>query len=334
MSNENMYFDPKAFDFTSLVDVVEHDEAPKGKPAPAREIVGPDGGATDDISDLYELFEDEADEEETEEADPNDDVTDLQTPEANPDVISLINDLPDDAALDIGGETMTKAQIKELKEAKAVFEDQKELINTAANSIEQIHRHIANNHIAHRLSIDTNIANIQRKMNSGISSAEYGEEARKLQQAFEAKAMLNNRVNEEIELLDIQAEELRRFRLLNMQTAMRSKIPEWDRIQGGLWNDLENRGYNLRELEKAITVPMAEDLLDAYRYRQQKKKAGEQAIAAAKAKAPRSTATAANANRQSPLDTKEAKKRALLKKQRNGTFTKKDNADMFEFLVD
>ncbi|EBA3920935.1 hypothetical protein EE88_21640 [Salmonella enterica] len=333
MSNESMYFDPKAFDFTSLVDVVEHDEAPKGKPV-SRDIVGPDGGATDDISDLSDLYMEDETEESEEEADPNDDVTDLQTPEADPDTIQIFDDLPEDAPLNIGGETMTKAQIKELKAAKAVFEDQKELISTAANSIEQIHKHIRNNHIAHALSIDTNIANIQRKMNSNISPVEYGEESRKLQQALEAKAMLNNRVNEEMELLHIQDQELTRFRLLNMQTAMRSKIADWDKVQMGLWKDLESRGYNLHELEKSITPELASDLLDAYRYRKLKEKAGQDAITAAKAKAPRSTTTAANAKRTDSADPREAKKRELLKKQRNGTFTKDDHAKMFEFLAD
>ncbi|EBD7873502.1 hypothetical protein C5860_21195 [Salmonella enterica] len=332
MSNESMYFDPSDFDFTQLVDVVE---TTPNEPKPGMKLneVTPDGGRVDDISDLADLFTADEDESETEK-DINDDVSDLVKPEVDPDTITLFNDLPDDAPLDIGGEPMTKAQIKELKQAKEVFENQKELVSTAANSIDQIHRYIQQNHAAHALTIDTNIANIQRKMNSGISATEYGEEARKLNQAYEAKAMLNARVDEEMKLLEVQRAETTRFRIMQADHAMRAEVPQWDQLKGGLLKDLQDRGVNLADLEKVWSKDVALMALNDYRYRKQKEQAGAKALEAAKAKAPRSTSTPANAQRQKSLDANEAKKAALLKKARNGGLSREDNAAMFNFLVD
>lgn len=332
MSNESMYFDPSDFDFTQLVDVVE---TTPNEPKPGMKLneVTPDGGRVDDISDLADLFTADEDESETEK-DINDDVSDLVKPEVDPDTITLFNDLPDDAPLDIGGESMTKAQIKELKQAKEVFENQKELVSTAANSIDQIHRYIQQNHAAHALTIDTNIANIQRKMNSGISATEYGEEARKLNQAYEAKAMLNARVDEEMKLLEVQRAETTRFRIMQADHAMRAEVPQWDQLKGGLLKDLQDRGVNLADLEKVWSKDVALMALNDYRYRKQKEQAGAKALEAAKAKAPRSTSTPANAQRQKSLDANEAKKAALLKKARNGGLSREDNAAMFNFLVD
>ncbi|EIM6622188.1 hypothetical protein LNT71_004077 [Salmonella enterica] len=332
MSNESMYFDTDSFDFTKLVDVVET-EAPQEKPYIKADEVNQDGGIIDDSSDLADLFAADEDEPEAE-ADPNEDASDLVSNEVDPDTITLFNDLPDDAPLDILGEPMTKAQIKELKQAKETFDNQKELVSTAANSIDQIHSYIQRNHMAHALSIDTNIQNIQRKMNSGISATEYGEEARKLNQALEAKAMLNARVDEEMKLLEVQRAETTRFRIMQTDQAIRSEVPQWDQLKGGLLKDMQDRGVNLAELEKVWSKDVALAFLNDYRYRKQKEKAGAKALEAAKAKAPRSTSTAANAQRQKSLDAEAAKKAALLKKARNGGLSREDNAAMFDFLVD
>ncbi|EJJ2366504.1 hypothetical protein NIR10_004636 [Salmonella enterica] len=332
MSNENMYFDPSEFDFTQLVDVVEKDQENE-KPYTKANDVNQDGGIIDDASDLADLFNADEDEPETE-LDPNEDASDLVTNEVDPDTITLFNDLPDNATLDILGEPMTKAQIKELKQAKEAFESQKELVSTAANSIDQIHRYIQQNHAAHALTIDTNIANIQRKMNSGISATEYGEEARKLNQALEAKAMLNQRVDEEMRLLEVQRAETTRFRIMQADQAMRSEVPQWDQIKGGLLKDMQDRGVNLADLEKIWSKDVALMALNDYRYRKQREQAGAKALEAAKAKAPRSTSTPANAQRQQSLDAQAAKKAALLKKARNGGLSREDNAAMFPFLVD
>ncbi|EHE2320733.1 hypothetical protein JNE51_004443 [Salmonella enterica] len=336
MSNENMYFDPAAFDFTQLVDVVET-PAPKEKEYIKASDVSANGGVVDDADDLRDLFEADPDDEAPEgETDINADVSDLITPEPTEDTIKIFNDLPDDVPLSFGEETMTKAQAKQFFADKKTFDDQKELVSTAANSIDQIHNHIMRNHTGHALTIDTNIANIQRKMNSNISAAEYGEEARKLQQAYEAKAFLNQRTDEELKLLEIEKAEVTRFKIMQTDHAMRSEFPQWDQIKGGLLRDIKERGGDqlLNDLEKVWNPEIAKMLLDSYRYRNSRKKAEQTALEAAKAKAPRSTSTAANAQRQKALDETAAKKAALLKKAKTGNLTPEDNAKMFDFLVD
>ncbi|HGB5300372.1 TPA: hypothetical protein ACIVOM_003613 [Salmonella enterica subsp. enterica serovar Virchow] len=332
MSNENMYFDPSSFDFTQLVDVVEHDAEPE-KPYIKADQIGADGGLIDDASDLADLLQSE-DETTATERDPNDDVSDFVTPEVDPDKITIFNDLPEDAPLLFDGVELSKKQVKELLNSKEEFENQKDLVATAANSIDQIHRYIKQNHAAHALSIDTNIANIQRKMNSGISATEYGEEARKLNQALEARQMLNARVDEEMKLLDVQQAEVTRFRVEQTDQQMRKEFPQWDQLKGGLLRDMQERGVNLGELEKVWNKEIAQAFLNDFRFRKQKEKAGAAALEAAKAKAPRSTSTAANAQRTKALDAQAAQKAALLKKQRNGGLTQAENAKLFDFLVD
>ncbi|EBL2669813.1 hypothetical protein D3Q16_26810 [Salmonella enterica] len=332
MSND-MYFDTNTFDFTSLVDVVETGANEPVKQAAKISDIGPDGGSVDDISDLADLFY-ATDEDESTDTDPNNDVSDLLTDTVDPDTITLFNDLPDDAPLDILGEPMTKAQIRELKQAKEVFESQKEVVSTAANSIDQIHRHLQQEAIKHSTAIDLNIQNIQRKMNSNISATEYGELARQLNSAMEARNSLNASVDERMRLLDIEKAEVTRFRIDQVNHVMRAEVPQWDQIKGGLLQDMQSRGVNLGELEKVWSKDVAMMALNDYRYRKLKENKGNQAIADAKAKAPRSTSTAANAQRQQTLDATTAKKAALIKKARQGNLSKAEHSEMFNFLVD
>ncbi|EGW0579061.1 hypothetical protein JGH65_004231 [Salmonella enterica] len=332
MSND-LYFDTNSFDFNSIVDVFEKNEgAPDSTGVKLNEIT-PDGGRVDDISDLSDLFS-ATDEDESTDTDPNNDVSDLLTDEVDPDTITLFNDLPDDAPLDILGEPMTKAQIKELKQAKEVFENQKELVSTAANSIDQIHRHLQQESIKHSTAIDLNIQNIQRKMNSNISATEYGELARQLNSAMEARNSLNASVDERMRLLDIERRETTNFRIMQTDQAMQAEIPQWNQLKGGLLQDLQARGVNLGELEKVWSKDVAMMALNDYRYRKLKETKGNQAIADAKAKAPRSTSTAANAQRQQTLDAKSTEKAALIKKAKTGNLSKADHTKMFDFLVD
>lgn len=333
MSND-MYFDPSSFDFTNLVDVVET-EPTAPKPGLKLDEVTPDGGMVDDISDLADLFAADEDEESKESTDLNDNVSDLLTNhDVDDDKITIFNDLPDEATLIFDGHEMSKKQVKELFQAKQIFDEQKELVSTAANSIDQIHRHLQQEAIKHATAIDLNIQNIQRKMNSNISATEYGELARQLNSAMEARNSLNASVDERMRLLDIEKAEVTRFRIDQVNHVMRAEVPQWDQIKGGLLQDMQSRGVNLGELEKVWSKDVAMMALNDYRYRKLKENKGNQAIADAKAKAPRSTSTAANAQRQQTLDATTAKKAALIKKARQGNLSKAEHSEMFNFLVD
>ncbi|EIO6136508.1 hypothetical protein LQX96_004652 [Salmonella enterica] len=333
MSND-MYFDPSSFDFTNLVDVVET-EPTAPKPGLKLDEVTPDGGMVDDISDLADLFAADEDEESKESTDLNDNVSDLLTNhDVDNDKITIFNDLPDEATLIFDGHEMSKKQVKELFQAKQIFDEQKELVSTAANSIDQIHRHLQQEAIKHATAIDLNIQNIQRKMNSNISATEYGELSRQLNSAIDARNSLNASVDERMRLLDVERAETTRFRIAQTDQAMQAEIPQWNQLKGGLLQDMQARGVNLGELEKIWSKDVAMMALNDYRYRKGREKVGAAAMEAAKAKAPRSTSTAANAQRQQALDATAAKKAALLKKARSGGLSREDHAAMFNYLVD
>lgn len=336
MSNESMYFDPSDFDFTSLVDVIEGDSMPE-KPAAKLADVGPDGGRVDDISDLSDLFDTDEDAEEKATFDANQDASDLITSEVDPDKITLFNDLPDDAALSFDGHEMTKTQVKELFNAKQVFDEQRELVETAATSIDQIHTFIKRQAMTNQTAIDLNIQNLQRKLNSNISSTEYGEYSRQLNQAVEARNQLNANVDEQMNLLNVERDLTTKFRIAETDRQMKAEIPQWDQIKGPLLSEIQkqpNGNQLLGELEKVWNPQIAKMVLDSYRYRKGREQVGAKALEAAKAKAPRSTSTAANAQRQNALDAKAAQKAALVKKAKSGAMTREDNAKMFDFLVD
>ncbi|EGJ4116072.1 hypothetical protein IHX65_004878 [Salmonella enterica] len=332
MSNDSMYFDPASFDFSMLKDVVEH-EAPPEKELPKVSEIGPDGGAVEDTSDLADLFL--ADEDEPEEAaDPNDDASDLVTSEVDPDIITIFNDLPDDAVVVFGNREMPKAKANEYLNKIDEYENNKEIVGTAANSIDQIHRFIMQDYHKHKTVFDLQRENMERELGTNINQIRRGEIALNLQSLNEAETDLQNRTKEKMQLLDIHTAETTRFRINQTDQAMRAEVPQWEQLKGGLLKDMQDRGINLAELEKVWSKDVALAFLNDYRYRKQKEKAGATALEAAKAKAPRSTSTAANAQRQKSLDANAAKKAELLRKARNGGLDRDDHAKLFEFLVD
>lgn len=334
MSND-LYFDTNTFDFTSLVDVVETGANEPVKHTAKISEIGPDGGSVDDISDLSDLFS-ATDEDEATDTDPNNDVSDLLTDEVDPDTITLFNDLPDDAPLDILGEPMTKAQIKELKQAKEVFENQKELVSTAANSIDQIHKFIMQDYAKHKTVFDMQREDMQRELGTNINNIRRGEIALKMQSLQEAENYLVTRTQDKMKLLDAERVETTKFRIAQTDHALQSEIPQWNQLKGGLLQEIRNIGGDqlLNDLEKVWNPHIAKMALDAYRYRKGREKVGAAALEAAKAKAPRSTSTAANAQRQQTLDATTAKKAALIKKARQGNLSKAEHSEMFNFLVD
>ncbi|HID4300471.1 TPA: hypothetical protein ACXEZB_004393 [Escherichia coli] len=329
----DMYFDPSEFDFTSLVDVVEH-EAPQEKALPKLSDIGPDGGAVEDISDLSDLFtEEEAEEKEIK--DINDDASDLMDkPETDPELITIVNDLPDDAPLDFGGEVYTKAQIKEYLSAKKDFDTEKELVGQAAKDIDQIHRHIHQTNLRHATAIDNDIADLQKLLNGRVSETEYGQISRALNQKIQERNDLNARVDEQMKLFDVERYHATQYRIQQTDQQMRKEFPQWDQLRGGLLADLQSRGVNLGELEKVWCKDIAMMAINDYRYRNSLKKAGEKALAAAKAKAPRSIGSSANHDRQKSIDSKEAERAKLRHKMRNGGLTKEENAKAFDLLID
>ncbi|EDI2893894.1 hypothetical protein CDG24_25205 [Salmonella enterica subsp. enterica serovar Newport] len=329
----DMYYDPASFNFDDLKDVIITDE-PITKPVPAK--AGPDGGKVEDISDLADLFADEDTPEPEQEAEPdlNADVSDLVPEESQSEALTIFNDLPDSALVTFNGKEMTKAEANEVFAMVDQLKQEREVVSTAANSIEQIHRFIEQDYHRHATAIDANIAHIQQKMNSNISAVEYGEEARKLQSALEARNELNQRTDEKMRLLDLEKAELTKQRLYQTDVAMVKDIPQWLDRRGAVLKYAQDQGMNLNELEKVWSAPLAKALYHAYAFTKQRSKVETEALERAKAKAPRSTASAANAQRQKAADAKEIKRQQLLAKQAKHGLDRDGMAQMFEFLKD
>ncbi|EDR9150313.1 hypothetical protein BSY48_004421 [Salmonella enterica subsp. enterica serovar Agbeni] len=329
----DMYYDPTTFNFDDLKDVILTDET-ETKPIPAK--AGPNGGQVEDISDLAALFEDEDKPEPEKETEPdlNADVSDLVPEENHSEALTIYNDLPDSALVTFNGKEMTKAEANEVFATIDQLKQEREVVSTAANSIEQINRFIEQDYHRHATAIDANIAHIQQKMNSNISAVEYGEEARKLQSALEARNELNQRTDEKMRLLDIQRAELTKQRLYQTDVAMIKEIPQWLDRRAQVLKWAQDQGMNLNELEKVWSAPLAKALCKGYFADKTKTKVEAEALERAKAKAPRSTASAANAQRQKATDAKEIKKQQLLAKQSRTGLDRDDMAKMFEFLKD
>ncbi|EDX4100277.1 hypothetical protein B9R80_002413 [Salmonella enterica] len=326
----DMYFDPTSFNFDDLKDVIVTDESTP-KPTPVK--VGADGGEVDDIGDLFDVEETPETEKEPE-ADHNADVSDLVPEENHSEALTTFNDLPDTALLTFNGKEMTKAEANAVFAMKEQLEQEREVVSTAANSIEQIHRFIEQDYHRHATAIDANISHIQQKMNSNISAVEYGEEARKLQSALEARNELNQRTDEKMRLLDLERAEITKQRLYHADVALVKDIPQWLDRRGQVLKFAQDQGMNLNELEKVWSAPLAKALYHAYAFTKQRDKVSAEALERAKAKAPRSTQTAATAQRQKATDQKEIKKQQLLAKQQKHGLDRDGMAQMFEFLKD
>ncbi|EHY6648643.1 hypothetical protein K4M64_004541 [Salmonella enterica] len=343
MSNENMYL-PEDFNFFDLKDITDDERAfSPDVPAPVAikkamgaENVGADGGVVEDISDLSDLFDNEEQEEleAVEAADPNNNVTDLQTPQ-DPDAVDTFNDLPDDAPVIIGNRTLTKKEAAQALADIDAVKQEREVVAESAKNIDTIHRWLEQDFYAHQISIDSNIQRILREQNSGVSATRYGELARDLQTAYEEKAALTERVNARMRAVDMEREEATKNRIFNAERKLIQEIPDWTRIRSQVLNDAEkNMKLNLNELEKIWSPELAMVLYKASAFDRQKSKIHEAALARAKAKAPRSQASASNNPKSKTVDEAALKRSQLVNKMNNGGLDEREHSNMFNYLVD
>lgn len=334
MNEENMYFDPSAFDFTKLVDVVEQDAEPE-KPYIKASDRDENGGVIDDASDLASYF-DSDDEEAPAEKDLNQDTSDLITPTNNDDVVSIINDLPDDTPLNIGGEVVTKAQIQELARTKQQVDQHKEFLDIATKSIDEGNAWIEQQLLIKQTAVDKNIAFLEKCLNNPtITGDDYRKFHNDLQAAKQMKAEIENDANTMWNIRKDEEEKLTRHRFIITDAQMQETYPDWLKWKDQLVNDAMARGMSSKTIMQSWDQAFATTLLESFMYRKNKDIAGQKAKQAAeKIKAARSTSSAAAVNRAAEADKREAQKRALLNKQRKGGLTQAENAKLFDFLVD
>ncbi|EKE9051051.1 hypothetical protein OXE08_004518 [Salmonella enterica] len=338
--NKDLSIDTDTFDFFSLNDITDDERAtyapqPTAPAAPltSADEVGPDGGVVDDARDLFDNDE-ERELEAEEAADPNNNVSDLQTPQDDEEVITLFNDLPDDAPMSFNGRNMTKADVAAAIAKIDEVNAHSEIVSDAAKNIDQIHRFLVREHARSSTAIDTNINLIQQRMNSGVSDVEYGNLSRQLQQAIEARNALDYSTDEKMRALDVERAEVVKFRINEEINTLSKTIPDWENRRSKVLSYAQAQKVNLNEVEKIWTPQLAEMFYKAYCYDQRRAQVKDEALAKAKAKAPRSQASAANAQRTQAASMTEQQRAALVNKAKRGELSEREQSDMFKYLID
>lgn len=342
MTTKDMFLDTDNFNFFDLADITEDERAeyaprPQEQHAPLSKIgdVGADGGIIEDASDLDSYFDEEAAEKAAEvEADPNLNLSDLANSDDAAEALDVFNDLPDDATVNFNGKALTKAQVAEAVEKIEQVEANHAFLSESAKNIDQINRFVEQRYYVNKTALEKNIEYLTRKLGSGLSDVEYGNTARQLQQAQEANEELKRDADEQFRLMDVQRQHLKEFRVNQELQINAQKVPDWERKRSIVLQDMLQNGHNLNELEKVWTPELAMMCYESYLFRKQRAKANETALARAKAKAPRSTSSAATQQRTNPQDAATAKRNEFRAAMKNGGLDERQNADLFNYLVD
>lgn len=337
-----MYLDTDNFDFFNLADITDDEKAHAPKPqspvissGSTSESVGADGGLVEDTSDLDSYFAEEAEEKAAEdEANPNLNLSDLADPNAAQEAVNIWEDLADDVPISINGKSFTKAQLAETAEKAEKVAAESEMLSDAAKRVDDISRYIAQKFHENKTAIDLNIERLQRQLDNASSDVEYGNYARNLQSAQEARKALSNQVDELMRLHDVQRMDLANFRANQELQINSQKIPGWENKRNVVIKHHAEKGIDFNALQHVWTPELAEALHDAFIYRKGREKAQASAMERAKAKAPRSTASTANAQRTNAQDAAAAKRAALVQKANRGDLSERETSDMFNYLID
>ncbi|EKA7615244.1 hypothetical protein OL383_004429 [Salmonella enterica] len=338
--NKDMFIDTDTFNFFDLADITYEERAefaPVEQPTKfdgvTADEIGPDGGIADDASDLFDNDE-ERELEAEEAADPNNNTSDLQTETDPEETLDIFNDLPDDAPINFAGRSMTKAQVAEAVEMIDRVKAESEIVSDAAKNIDQINRYLIQQHHRSATAIDHNIQVIQQQMNSGVSDVEYGNLSRKLQQAIEARQVLDAATDEKMRALDVEKAEIARFRINQEISTLSKTIPDWENRRKQVLSYALEKKVNLNDVEKVWSPELAEMMYKAYCYDKTREKAKTTALERAKAKAPRSQSSTANAQRTNAANQQEQRLNHLKQKMNKGGLDERETADMFQFLKD
>ncbi|MEB4674783.1 hypothetical protein MXL54_08380 [Enterobacteriaceae bacterium G50] len=334
MPDNDMYYDPAAFNFDALVDVIE--DAPENVDfaLPKVSELTADGGYTDDISDLSDL---ELGSDEPKEPDYNADVNDLLTPEAtDPAALDTFNQLSASDVIDFEGVQMTKADVIGLLKEKNDLTSKKAYIDDVHHNMREIDNYVNQKLAYSETAVDQNIAFLERVLsNPALNGDEYKKYSLELHNAKQAKQNVLNQTQEITQRMAQMKQNAIRERVITTDAEMQSTYPEWLQIRNYVVNDAFARGVDPAALDQVWGKGMAEILVDAYKYRQNKARLEQKARqTATEAQAARSTKSTQTAQRQKIADERAAKKSALINKMKKGGLTPAEHTKMFDFLVD
>ncbi|MDG0490081.1 hypothetical protein [Klebsiella variicola] len=335
--SDNMYFDTDTFNFDDIVDVVEH-EAPKTSNYTKANQVGPDGGQVSDASDLmgdeFSFPEDEPAPDP--EFDPNQDLSDFIDPNAETEeTVKIINDLADDIPLDIGGEVMTKAQIREQKARLQRVEQNADFLQYVADTFEQDNKTIEERLTYKDVAVDYNIQYLKNCMEAAQDQQSFNDFKGQLKEAEAMKARIEADAKIILEKRNENQKNLTRNRWVSTDAKMMEVYPDWLKWRDHLISDALQRGYKPSYIEKSYDPVFAQTLLESYQYRQNKQASQTNALTKAKqAGAAKSISNKSSAKEIAAADAKTAELRSLKKKMAQGGLERSDLSKMFNHLVD
>ena len=333
----DMYFDTNIFNFDNLVDIVEQD-APKEKPYTKASDVGPDGGNISDASDLtgneFTFPDDEP--EADPEFDPNQSVSDFVDPNAETEeTVKIINDLADDVPLDIGGEVMTKSDIKQMKAKLQRVDQNADFLQYAADTFEKDNKTIDERLTYKDVAVDYNIQYLKNCIEAATDQATFNDFKQQLKEAEAMKKQIEKDRDEITKKRDDQQKQLIRNQWVSTDAKMMDIYPNWLQWRDHLINDALQRGYKASYIEKNYDPMFAQTLLESYQYRQNKLTSETNARnSAKKAGAAKSIANKASATELAAADAKSKELRELRKKLAKGALSPEDNRKLFDHLPD
>lgn len=324
MSN-NMYFDTDSFDFSSLTDIVGLNDDIQGK------SYGNEPLPRDEFAEAFDIpgSDDES------HKDFNDDVSDILQGQDRSEHVSAnqyFNALDDEAVLEFGGVELTKAQVKELYEAKHRIDSERGVVGEAFKSFDEGNKFIVEQLTRHQTVLDSNAAILEKRLNNpNLSEYDRGVAYKELQGVRMEQQQLNQRTNEIMNIRHEQEQQAIRHRIFSTDAEMTATHPQWSKYKGVILNSLPERGINPVELEKVWSPAIATALLESHIYRHNKKTISEAAKANASTTKHATSAPSVNQSRNPANNADKAKKDQALK---NMGSSRQANAAAFAFLKD
>ncbi|EEO8179062.1 hypothetical protein G7D34_003693 [Salmonella enterica] len=255
----DMYFDPTEFDFTSLVDVVEHNEKPTLSETYKPADVGADGGLVETIEDLpeQETLETESD-------DPNQNINDiLYTDEEKAQASEDFNYLPDDYLIDFGGRKATKAEINEKLAMIEETEQKADFVNAIYEKSEQGTRWLMRESGVSVRAIDQEINDIVQEMNSAPNETLYGAAAKRLVAKQQQREKLYADVDQAFKVDAAIRDQAVAHNTFEVNNRMNKKYSDFTQVMSKATEEMKAAGFSMVQFERSYNPWIAEKIYKA-----------------------------------------------------------------------
>lgn len=328
-----MYYDPAAFDFDSLTDIVSFDSEEQAKAKPTKPQ------ATKPIDDASELFNysglDNTDDfEDDYEDDPNSNISDILSGTTDSrdaySVAEALENFDDYQPISFGDFTMTKEELRNFKRDKEMLERDKGYFSENAKAIDNTITAINSRRFMHSTVLENNINVLtKRKQNPNITPEEYHRADMELQSNINSYNQLMNEVNQSLAQVEQDKHRFNADRIRNADYLLTQENPQWMQHKDKIINHLAEMGFTDQMIQTMGDVPLFKLATDSYLLNQNKKRIQDQLKQTTAVNA-RSTVGAKTSNR---ANTKEEQAKVKSAISKIGT-SRQSNVDAFKYLKD